>query len=165
MKFLLQSTGPLGVVPLEKGSTNVDFSLWGKLYVFTVGQKIKKSPVQKNLWNQMNQFHDFFFKYFPYFFLKYSQKMENIKEIKKNPWNWFKNDSFHFTSFLAWTCSNFLANCASGSSSKSSDSSLWRKESPSRDYQKTCLAALINGVWRGQQTPDKWDSFLSSVHH
>ena len=32
----------------------------------TVGQKILKSPGQKNLWNQINQFHEFFFDQTPF---------------------------------------------------------------------------------------------------
>ena len=34
---------------------------------YTVGQKIKKSPAQKNTWNQINQFHEFFFVQIPFF--------------------------------------------------------------------------------------------------
>ena len=70
-------------------------------YCNTVGQKILKSPGQKNSSNQINQFHAIFFDQIPT-----GKKFKTAKNaISRNK----IFDLFDFTSFFAWTFLNFLA--------------------------------------------------------
>ena len=63
--------------------------IWGKTFcssfnwtscLTVLGQKIKKSPGQKNSWNQINQFHEFFFHQIPFFAIS--------KMVKNQFLNW-----------------------------------------------------------------------------
>ena len=52
-------------------------------YTYTVGQKIWKSPGQKNSWNQVNQFHELFFFWPNSIFCNFKSGQKSIFELGK----------------------------------------------------------------------------------
>ena len=84
---------------------------------YKVGQKIKKSPGQKSLWNQINQFHEIIF--WPNSIFLQFQKWPKIDfwtrkkfKIAKNAILWGENQIYLISwVFFAWTFLNFLAYC------------------------------------------------------
>ena len=90
---------------------------------YITGQKILKSPDQKNSWNQINEFHDFTFR-------KWKISQKKFRQI----------DSFHLTSFLGLKIY--------GTSSGDIFRSVWMWNVGIKLRSKQNSVKLIHFIWR-----------------